>query len=529
MSIRRLVVPTSTWCLLLAAWAGSGFGAEGTDVPLTPAPEHNQPVAAATVDLGVFTAHQDVGAPDLAGSAAWDASNQSYQVRGAGRNVWATADQFHFVRRTITGDFILQARGRFPQPGTDKHRKFGLMVRAGFATDAAHVNAVVHGDGLTSLQFRRTAGAQTEELPSSVTSADVVQLERRGQRYLMSVARHGEPLTVSEVADVTLPDTVELGLFVCSHNKEVMEAAVFTQVRLILPAASPTKSAAGPATVNQGSYLEILSLADGARHVVMQTTQHIEAPNWTPDGASLIYNGSGRLHRFDLASATSTPIDTGSAERLNNDHLVSADGKWFAISHHSAQHNKQSVISVLPSTGGQSRLVTTTGPSYLHGWSPDGATLLFVGKREADADYNIYAIPIAGGAETRLCEAPGLDDGCEFSPDGKTIWFNSSRSGSMQLWRMDPDGGNPTQVTNDDRQNWFPHVSPDGSQVVFLSYDASVPADKHPPGKQVTLRVMPTSGGGARVVAYVFGGQGTLNVPSWSPDGRRIAFVSYGQ
>jgi Tol biopolymer transport system component len=96
----------------------------------------------------------------------------------------------------------------------------------------------------------------------------------------------------------------------------------------------------------------------------------------------------------------------------------------------------------------------------------------------------------------------------------------------MQLWRMKPDGKDPEPVTNDEYNNWFPHLSPDGRQIAFLSYGNDVAPAEHPYYKQVYLRLMPVEGGAPRVIAYVYGGQGTINVPSWSPDGRMLAFVS---
>lgn len=204
--------------------------------------------------------------------------------------------------------------------------------------------------------------------------------------------------------------------------------------------------------------------------------------------------------------------------------MLSFDGKWLGLSHHSAEHDNQSLIYVVPTEGGEPRPVTARGPSYLHGWSPDGQWLLFTGGR--DGKYDIYKIPSGGGEEIRLTHSPGLSDGAEFSPDGEYIYYNSSRSGTMQLWRMRPDGSEQQQVTDDSFNNWFPHLSPDGQWIAFLSYLPDVAPDEHPYYRQVYLRLMPVEGGPARLLGYVYGGQGTLNVPSWSPDSRQIAFVS---
>ncbi|MBA7599250.1 hypothetical protein ES703_06280 [subsurface metagenome] len=168
--------------------------------------------------------------------------------------------------------------------------------------------------------------------------------------------------------------------------------------------------------------------------------------------------------------------------------------------------------------------MTDKAPSYWHGWSPDGKTLVYPARR--NDEFDIYTIPVEGGEETRLTDAPGLDDGSDYTPDGEYIYFNSVRTGVMKIWRMRADGSNQEQMTfNEEYADWFPHPSPDGKWVVFLSYDKSV--EGHPPDKDVVLRIMPLSGGEPRVLAELFGGQGTINVPSWAPDSRHFAFVSY--
>jgi TolB protein len=215
-------------------------------------------------------------------------------------------------------------------------------------------------------------------------------------------------------------------------------------------------------------------------------------------------------------------IDTGLATRCNNDHGISPDAQWLAISDNS-QGDGGSRVYIVPITGGTPRRITEKSPSYWHGWSPDGKTLAFVGER--DGDFDIYAIPATGGDETRLTTAKGLDDGPEYSPDGKYIYFNSERTGHMQIWRTPADGSEQEQITHDDFNNWFPHISPDGKWMVFLTYDKSVAG--HPENKDVMLRLMSLADSNITVLAKLFGGQGTMNVPSWSPDSKQVAFVSY--
>jgi TolB protein len=223
-----------------------------------------------------------------------------------------------------------------------------------------------------------------------------------------------------------------------------------------------------------------------------------------------------------VTGGTAEPIDTGFATRCNNDHGISPDGTLLAISDQS-QGDKKSRIYTLPITGGTPNLVTPTGPSYWHGWSPDGSTLAFCGERSGEFD--IYTAAASGGKETRLTSATGLDDGPEYSPDGKFIYFNSDRSGKMQIWRMLPDGRDQEPVTTDEFNNWFPHPSPNGRSLVFLSYEPDVTG--HPANKDVMLRIMSLDSKKIDVLGRFFGGQGTINVPCWSPDGRKIAFVTY--
>jgi Tol biopolymer transport system component len=383
---------------------------------------------------------------------------------------------------------------------------------------------VVHGDGLTSLQFRRTKGAITEESRANIKGADVLQLERKGTTFTFSAAKFGEPFVTTEVKDLNLGDDVLVGLALCSHNPDVVERAIFSNVRIIRPA----KDGFVPYRDYIGSVLELLDVQSGRRQVLHRAEQPFEAPNWTPDGRALIYNGSGRgdvrgkLFRFDLATRQPVVIDTGTSNRNNNDHVLSFDGTMLGISDQSAG---QSAIYTVPVGGGTPKRITPLTPSYLHGWSPDGKRLVYTGGR--NGEFDIYTIASDGsGTEQNLTKSKGLDDGPEFSPDGKSIYFNSARTGTMQLWRMSADGSEPVQITNDEWNNWFPHVSPDGRWIAFISFPKEVDPTDHPYYKRVYLRLMPIEGGAPKVIAYVYGGQGTINVPSWSPDGKMLAFVS---
>lgn len=273
------------------------------------------------------------------------------------------------------------------------------------------------------------------------------------------------------------------------------------------------------------SILETLDVHTGVRTVLHEFDYVIEAPNWTRDGRHLVYNSRGHMYTYELATGTSQEIYTDFAIDCNNDHVLSPDNTHLAISHFTYE-DALSRIYIVPLSGGVPVLVTEKGHSFLHGWSPDGKRLAYCADR--NGQYDIYTIAVEGGLETQLTNLPGLDDGPEYSPDGKHIWFNSTRSGLMQIWRMEVNGANPTQMVNEEANCWFPHVSPVGDWVVYLAYgkDDVAPGD-HPANKHVELRLIPATGGASRTIARLFGGQGTINVNSWAPDNRTIAFVSY--
>jgi Tol biopolymer transport system component len=476
--------------------------------------------------LGQFEGESDVGDPRLAGSAKYDSATQEYTLSGAGTNMWFGADQFHFVWKKMKGDFILRTRTEFIGKGAIAHRKIGWMVRPNLEPDAAYADCAQHGDGLCSLQFRRTKGTNTDQVRLPITNANVLQFERRGTSFIFSGAHAGAPFVSCELTNLDLGDEVYAGLFICSHTADVVEKAIFRDVRLIKPA----KTGFVPYRDFIGSVLEIFDIDSGKSAAIYESTQPFEAPNWTPDGAALIYNisgraeGWGRLARFELVTRKPALIDTGSATRNNNDHVVSFDGKMLGISDQSASHGGQSQIFTVPAEGGTPKQITSLAPSYLHGWSPDGKFLVYTGGRKNKFD--IYKISVNGGEEIRLTNSDGLNDGPEYTPDGKLIYFNSSRTGRMQLWRMRADGTSQEQVTDDEFNNWFPHISPDGKWIAFISFSSDVTPTDHPYYKQVYLRLMPIQGGVPKVIAYVYGGQGTMNVPSWSPDSKRFAFVS---
>lgn len=466
-------------------------------------------------EIGSFENESDVGTPAKPGHAAFDSSTGSFAVSGGGENMWFTNDAFHFVWKQISGDFTLQAAIDFQGAAGNAHRKACLMVRQSLAADSPYIDVAVHGDGLTSLQFRETPGGLTHEIQANLTRPKAAGIGRQGEVYFLGVPEAGGLAPAGPFMRIKLSDPVYVGLGVCAHDDKVIETADFSQVKLA------ARVAAADQKPVLHSAIEIVPIGSKDRRVVYHTLDHIEAPNWTRDGQYLLFNSGGHIYRLPAKGGTAVMLDTGFANRCNNDHGLSPDGTQLAISDQS--RGGKSLIYVVPASGGTPRQITPVGPSYWHGWSPDGSTLAYCAER--NGEFDVYTVPAAGGDEKRLTTTKGLDDGPEYTADGKFIYFNSDRTGTMQIWRMKPDGSDQEQVTSDEFNNWFAHPSPDGKWIVFLSYEKEVTG--HPANKPVRLRLMPLGGGPIQDLARLFGGQGTMNVPSWSPDSRQVAFVSY--
>jgi TolB protein len=471
----------------------------------------------AAAAVGIFENHGDIGTVLHPGSVEYDAAKRSYTVAGSGENMWLGSDAFQFAWKKMSGDVTMTADISFLGKGVNEHRKAVLMIRQSLDADSPYADVALHGNGLTSLQYREEKGAATHEIQANVSAPKRVRIEKRDAYFSLWLADAGGELhPAGGSTRIALKEPFYVGIGVCSHDKDVVEHAVFSNVDL--RAAEP----ASAATTTLYSTLEIITVASMDRRAIYVAPERFEAPNWMPDGKNLLFNRNGRIEKIPATGGTPQILDTGFATRCNNDHGISPDGTQLAISDNS-QEEHESRVYIVPIGGGAPRRITQKSPSYWHGWSPDGKTLAFVGER--NGDFDIYAIPAAGREEKRLTTAPGLDDGPEYTPDGKYIYFNSERTGHMQIWRMRADGSEQEQITFGEDNDWFPHFSPDGQQMVFLTYDASVKG--HPENKDVLLRMMTLKDKKITVLAKLFGGQGTMNVPSWSPDGKQFAFVSY--
>ncbi len=471
------------------------------------------------MQVGIFESHGDVGTVLHAGSVDYDGARHTYTISGSGENMWLAADAFQFAWKKISGDVTLTADISFLTKTGNEHKKAVLILRQSLDADSVYADVALHASGLTSLQFRDETGGVTHEVQSSLSAPKRLRIAKRGDYVYMSLSNDGEPRVAGGWLRIPLQGTFYVGLGVCSHDKDVVEQAVFSNVELTQPVAASGK----PVLY---STLETIEVDSTDRRVAYLASGRFEAPNWTRDGKAFLFNRDGHIERLAVGSDQPVPIDTGFANRCNNDHGISPDSTQLAISDNS-QGDHESMVYLVPMAGGTPRRITEKSPSYWHGWSPDGKTLAFVGQR--DGEFDVYTIPVTGGKETRLTTAKGLDDGPEYSPDGKYIYFNSERTGHMQIWRMKPDGSEQEQVFSDDLNNWFPHISPDGKWMVFLTYGADVTG--HPENKDVMLRLMsldPTATDKKiTVLAKLFGGQGTINVPSWSPDSEHLALVSY--
>ncbi|MEO5891331.1 MAG: hypothetical protein ABIQ31_13845 [Ferruginibacter sp.] len=488
--------------------------------------------------VGIFDKNADIGNPKNSGTARYDEAAQTYYLKGSGYNIWFNRDEFQYLYKKISGDFILTANFAFLGEKGNDHRKIGWMLRESLDEGAASYNAATHGDGLTVLQWRPLRGAYMRDPQDEIFYAkkivfQTIQLERIGKTISMRVANWGEPLQdVGATEMYSMKDSVFVGLFISSHDPDKIEEAKVWNVRIDKPVNnkySPNPQVVAPPVQGVlGCRMEIMNVFDGERKVIHESKGKFEAPNWMPDGKRLLFNEKGSIYTIPVEGGRPEKINTGTADNINNDHGISFNNKMLAISHHRAGlPGGGSTVYTLPLTGGDPKLITEQTPSYWHGWAPNGKDVVIVGQRNGSKIYNLYSVSVDNGAETALTtNTTGHVDGPEYSLDGKFIYYNANPTGTMQIWRMKPDGTGREQLTFDGRHNWFPHISPDGKWIAYISFESDIEPNGHPSYKKVTLNLMPVSGGAPRVIAYLYGGQGTINVNSWSPDSKHIAFVS---
>ncbi len=274
------------------------------------------------------------------------------------------------------------------------------------------------------------------------------------------------------------------------------------------------------------SSLYLYDLEKGQSQLILRESRHFEAPNWSPDGSYLLINSQGKLEKIGLDGAKMGVLNTGDLQKANNDHGYSFDGKTLFIS--SGKNDVSgwsSYIFKVSAEGGIPEQITPLSPSYWHGVSPEGKFIVYCAPR--NDNYDVYKMSVDGGEEIRLTKEESLDDGPEYSPDGKYIYFNSYRSGMMQIWRMKPDGSEPEQMTFDAHSNWFAHIAPNNQVATIITY-LEDQKQAHPFGRQVKLRLLDLQTKEMKDLTEEFyGGQGTINVPSWNPESTKFAYVRY--
>lgn len=285
------------------------------------------------------------------------------------------------------------------------------------------------------------------------------------------------------------------------------------------------------------SRLYIYDLRDGSSHLIFTADSVWEAPNWSPDGKYLISNHDGHIYRLVLqgnSAAQPQRLAIPDSYECNNDKALSPDGTKLAFSA-TLPPERGSEVFLSNADGSGIEQMTHAAPSYFHGWSPDGKILAFVAQRGGSGQYDIYGVPAAGGPETRLNFDPHQDDGPDYSPDGRWIYINSDRTGKEAIWRFPATGAgandaNAQMVVSDDLQDWFPHIAPDGRKLVYIGYPAGTPTHD-PRNVHIALKLVEISDGAVahtqKTLVKATGGQGSMNVNSWSPDSTRFAYVTY--
>jgi dipeptidyl aminopeptidase/acylaminoacyl peptidase len=387
-----------------------------------------------------------------------------------------------------------------------------LILKQDLAADGVYADVALHGSGLSALQYRRAKAVTSQDIELNIDFPKTARIVKRGDAITMYLSMHGEPLhQAGATVKLHFDGPFYVGIGLCSHDKDAAETAVFSRVELKKPAPAAQKS-------QVFSSVQTIQTEDKFRRAMMVLTKRgrIGSVNWSTDGQSLYFNRGGHIEKMAAIGAEPQNVKIGARLWCDDNHGLSPDNSQLAVSCASAPGRAPSIYTV-PLDGGAARQLTHGGAAEFHGWSPDGTTIAFTGVRNGHTD--VYVVPAQGGEEKRLTNA-AINDGPDFGPDG-SIYFSSDRSGSMQVWRMKADGSQAEQMTKDAGNDWFPHVAPNGKQMVYLNRAGSAPVG------DATLRLMDLGNGQARVLVDVFGGDGTLNAPSWSSDNHHFAFTEY--
>jgi len=504
------------------------------------------PSPAATAPVGIFENHSDVGVAPVPGKAVFDADKKTYTITGGGNDIWAKVDAFQYAWKQMSGNFTLSADIAIldnPTATPQAHRKGVLMIRQSLDADAPFVDAALHGNGLTALQFRETKGDAVRTVHSDIVGPVRLRIEKHGDAVTLFVGKAGEdPKYTGASYSLKFQEPFYVGFGVSAHNgndtSTNQETVVFSNVELKtdLPATTPKLYATLETQVSNPVNAAQSQGTD--RAVLYVSPDAIEGPVWLPDNSAIIFSSGGHLMKLPIKLPPRAPapvvanapvaagepviIATPGLNAVSRVHGLSPDGSQIIfVNHPPGQPRPAANTYMLPLAGGTPQLLTpnTGAGSTL---SPHGNIFAY----DTDTVADIYTIPLDGSAPaTRLTMGAGKNYGPQFSHDGNSIIFCSDRSGTMQIWQMKPDGTELKQLTNDDYNNWFPHWSPNDNAILFISYPKTVTADSA--NTEIQVRRLNPATGTIDFMARILGGP--TSAPTWSPSGgqQQIVFVSY--
>jgi TolB protein len=357
---------------------------------------------ASGASLGAFSQVNDVGSVDRPATAQFDPAAGTYIMSAGGENMWATHDAFGFVWKTVRGDLTLAARVELQGESAQAHRKAGVMFRQSLAPDAAYADVVVHGDGLTSLQYRARAGGETREIQCAQKAPAAVRLDKRGE-YLRVAVQNGLGTFEASGCAIRIPlrGAFYAGLAVCAHDAAAFETAHFRHVGIGIPAELPELPTYA---------IEMVSPGSPSRRVLYHWNSRLEAPSFTATGDAICFRSDGRLQRLVIGQDEAVDVTIENAAAC----AVAPIG-----------------IPAEDKLEGFGR----SGPAWLPRLSPDRtlvASIFWKGGghagRPAPGDYLLRVTPLAGGASEELAGfygEPGTLGTAPWSPDGRRLVFVS--------------------------------------------------------------------------------------------------------